>query len=177
MKYIIGLGNPGVKYAKTRHNVGWLVLVALADKFEAKWRQSNKAKSFYAKAEINGQEVELLRPAAYMNNSGQTVLYVKKKHPDVQVADFIVIHDDKDLDFGDVRVVCNRSSAGHRGVESVIAALGSKEFTRIRVGIKNELLEKMETDKFVLAKFSREERRQLEKEIVPQAVRLLEDSI
>ena len=175
MKYVIGLGNPGRKYSKTRHNIGWLVLDEIIGK--GKWCQSTKGKTYYFHTEISDNEVELLKPTTYMNNSGQTILRVKKNHPKSSIDDFIIIHDDKDLDFGQVQVAHGRSSAGHRGVESVIEALGSKDFTRIRVGVKNELLDKMETDKFVLNKFSREERKELKKKIIPRAIELVEDNI
>ena len=171
MKYIIGLGNPGRKYAKTRHNIGWLVLDELIGK--NKWKQGKSLPGFYFWLD---DQTELVKPTTFMNNSGQAVLAIKKKHPKSKVEDFIIVHDDKDLEFGVVKIEQGRSSAGHKGVESIIQALGSKDFWRVRVGVKNELLEKMETDKFVLGKFNREEKKQLG-EIVVKTIEMIKGKI
>lgn len=173
MKYVIGLGNPGRKYAKTRHNVGWLVLDELIGK--NKWQESKKLPGFYFWTKISEKEIELIKPTTFMNNSGRAVAYVKKKY-NLKPEDFIVIHDDKDLEFGQIKIEPGRGSAGHNGVQSVIDALGSKDFWRVRIGVKNELLEKMETDKFVLSKFNRQERKELPR-IIKEAIELIEDNI
>ena len=169
MKLIIGLGNPGAKYSKTRHNVGWLVLDSIAGK--NKWQDNAKAKAMYLKTEINGEEVELLKPTTFMNNSGAAVAYAVKKH-NLKLTDIIVIHDDKDIDFGKIKVTSSSRSAGHNGVKSVIEQLGSQDFTRIRVGIRNELLAKLPTDQFVLKNFTAEEKKQLP-EIIKEVVKLI----
>jgi len=155
MKLVIGLGNPGREYVNTRHNVGWLVLDSLAGK--EKWQENKKGGFFY----LDNQEMLLVKPATFMNNSGKIFTTLKKKYPKIKLTDIIVIHDDKDLDFGRMKVARDSSSAGHKGVQSIIEALGSQKFTRLRVGVKNELLEKMPTDKFVLGKFSKEEKGEL----------------
>ncbi len=174
MKLIIGLGNPGRKYSQTRHNVGWLVLDALAEK--EKWQENKRSKFYYLTKEINNQEVVLVKPTTFMNQSGLAMAYLKKKNPKLKLADIMVVHDDKDLDFGRIKLAKNSSSAGHKGVESIINALGSQDFTRVRVGVKNELLNKMETDKFVLSKFNREERKEL-KNIIEKTAELIKENI
>jgi len=173
MKIIVGLGNPGKKYEKTRHNLGWLVLNELAGK--VKWQENKKARFLYTHIEVSGDEVELIKPTTFMNNSGLAVAYIKKKY-NLKLSNVIVVHDDKDLDFGRIKVSKDSSSAGHNGVESIIQALGSKEFFRIRIGIKNSLLEKMTTDKFVLSKFSKEEAKKLD-DIIFQAAEKIKENI
>jgi PTH1 family peptidyl-tRNA hydrolase len=164
MKLIVGLGNPGGKYAKTRHNLGWMVLDALVD--GQKWQENKpggagsdfagKATFLYCQGQIKGQEVELVKPTTFMNNSGSAVAYIVRKH-NLGLSDIIVIHDDKDLNFGKIKIATDSSSAGHKGVQSIIDTLGSQKFLRIRIGIKNDLLAKMETDQFVLIRFNAEE--------------------
>lgn len=173
MKLIVGLGNPGKQYEKTRHNLGWLVLDKLAGK--NKWQENKKGKAFYSDVEIGGEEVELMKPTTFMNNSGLAVAYIKKKH-NLKFADLIVIHDDKDLEFGRVKTATDSGSAGHNGVKSLIDALGTQKFTRIRVGVKNELLEKMSTDKFVLSKFNKEELKQLDV-ILKEVIGIIKENI
>lgn len=132
MKVIVGLGNPGKKYAHTRHNAGWLALEALAGK--SRWQASAKAQARYCKAEIAGRQIELLKPTTYMNNSGLAVAYVLRKHH-LKPADLMVVHDDKDIALGEFKIQVNRGAAGHNGVQSIIDALGTKDFARIRIGI------------------------------------------
>lgn len=153
MKLIVGLGNPGKQYEKTRHNVGWMVL----DRFVSpkEWKESAKAQALFCKKEINGQEVEFFKPLTFMNNSGAAIAYAKKKHPR---AELIVVHDDKDIALGKIKVQTNRGPAGHKGVQSIIERLGTKNFTRVRVGIApaDKTITEDAAD-FVLAKFSKEE--------------------
>ncbi|MBI5621778.1 aminoacyl-tRNA hydrolase [Candidatus Falkowbacteria bacterium] len=174
MKFIIGLGNPGRQYAKTRHNIGWVVLDALAGK-KAKWQDSDKALAQHCRVEINDQEVELLKPQTFMNVSGKTAAFVVKKHH-AALDDLIIVHDDKDLPFGKIKLVRDHSSAGHRGVQSIIDALGTQDFWRLRIGVANNDLQKMATDKFVLSPFRWSEKRQL-KELIDWAVREIEGKI
>lgn len=153
MKLIVGLGNPGKEYEKTRHNVGWLVLDALAETFGSRWQESTKANALYQKIDLNGHEVELVKPTTYMNNSGQAVAYIKRKH-NLNVEDIIVVHDDKDIPLGTVKVQKERGDAGHNGVRSIVEHLKSNAFTRVRVGTASENKRKMQdTTKFVLSRF------------------------
>jgi len=163
MKLIIGLGNPGKEYAKTRHNIGWQVLDLLAG--EDKWSASKKVKAEYLKKEVNGKEVELFKPLTFMNNSGLAVAAALKNR-NLTFQDIIVIHDDKDLPLGRIKVQKGSSSAGHNGVQSIIDHLKTKDFARIRVGVASNNPKKMsDTSKFVLNRFSF-----LEKGRVKQAI-------
>lgn len=160
MKLIIGLGNPGKKYTNTRHNAGWVVLDALIGK--SQWKESEKAQAFIYKTEIEGKEVELIKPNTFMNNSGAAAAYALKKHP---TAELIVIHDDKDIPLGEIRVQTDRGAAGHNGVKSIMKHLGTQNFTRVRMGIATTELLSMDAADFVLENFSKEE-----KNILNQAI-------
>ncbi|MFH1291814.1 MAG: aminoacyl-tRNA hydrolase [bacterium] len=166
MKIIIGLGNPGAKYAKTRHNVGWMILDELSD---GKWHESKKSKAMYLKTEIDGEQVELIKPLTFMNNSGHSVSHTIKNHNLKLDKDLIVIHDDKDIELGKIKVQADRSSAGHKGVQSIIQQLGTQNFIRVRVGIANKKSLTQSTDKFVLKKFGWLEKTKL-KQTIDQAV-------
>src|SRR3989338_518570 len=163
MKLIIGLGNQGKEYAKTRHNIGWRVLDGLAG--NSKWQSSKKVKAEYLKKEVNGKEVELFKPRTFINNSGQAVAYAVKNH-NLTPKDIIVIHDDKDLPLGRIKVQAGASSAGHNGVQSIIDHLKTQAFTRIRLGIASDNPRKMsDTSKFVLNKFNLLEKGKVKKVI------------
>jgi len=161
MKLIVGLGNPGSKYIKTRHNIGFMVLDVLAEGEE--WKENKKANCLYLKKQINSEEVELVKPLTFMNNSGKAVNYIKQKHY-IKPEDILVIHDDIDLPLGEIKIQQNRSSAGHKGVQSIIDALGTKDFVRMRIGIRPEQLTQ-ETEDFVLEKFTPQEQEIIEEKI------------
>jgi PTH1 family peptidyl-tRNA hydrolase len=149
---IVGLGNPGKKYEKTRHNIGFRVI----DELEK---------------QIFDFDTFLLKPDNYMNNSGRAI---KKylTYNKISPKDLIVIHDDIDLPFETVKVSKDSSSAGHKGVQSIIDTLGTKDFTRIRIGIKPTIERKQETEKFVLENFTKDEEKQLSG-IIKKAVGLI----
>ncbi len=169
MKLIVGLGNPGKQYEKTRHNVGWMVL----DRFvsPSEWQKSAKAQAFYCQKEINGQEVKFFKPLTFMNNSGAAVAYAKKKHPR---AELIVVHDDKDIELGKIKIQTNRGPAGHKGVQSIIERLGTRNFTRLRVGTAPLDKNIGDTADFVLDKFTKEEQIILKKTIAATAEKITE---
>jgi len=160
---IVGLGNPGKKYEKTRHNVGFRVI----DELEKSFDFSSTSLG------INAQDKNIifLKPDNFMNNSGNVVREYLA-YEKIPTSNLIVIHDDIDLLFGDVRVSKDSSSAGHKGVQSIIDTLGTKDFTRIRIGIKQETERKQETEKFVLENFTKDEEKQLP-EIIKKAVGLI----
>ncbi len=162
MKLIVGLGNPGGKYEKTRHNVGFMVLDILAE--ETEWKESKKANCLYVKKQINSEKIELIKPLTFMNNSGRAINHIKQKHY-FKPKDIVVVHDDIDLPLGEIRVQQNKNSAGHKGVQSIIDALGTKDFIRIRIGIRPDKLN-IETEKFVIQKFNKEE-----KEIIAKTIK------
>ncbi|MCX6740785.1 MAG: aminoacyl-tRNA hydrolase [Candidatus Parcubacteria bacterium] len=145
---VVGLGNPGKKYARTRHNAGWLVLDYA---WPAKWQKSKNTAAAYYQTEMAGQPVELLKPLSFMNNSGQAVSVAAKKHQ-IAPAHIIVVHDDKDIALGQLKIQTNRGDAGHNGVKSIIAHLKTRSFVRIRVGIKP--LNDLPAGQLVLKNFS-----------------------
>lgn len=134
MKLIVGLGNPGEEYKNTRHNTGFIMLdFILGDKVE--WKEScGKTRGLFYKDSIAGKPVEFLKPLTFMNNSGKAVLCAKD-YRKTQLKDIVVIHDDIDLPIGKMKISFNRSSGGHNGLGSIIKALKSEEFLRIRIGI------------------------------------------
>ena len=126
MKLVVGLGNPGDEYKNTRHNTGRIVTSLIEKKWEEKKNPSSRAK-------LTTGQVKFLLPDNFMNNSGKSVAPLVKSKKDLQ--DLIVIYDDIDLPLGKMKISFNRSSGGHNGLNSVIKALKSQEFLRIRVGI------------------------------------------
>jgi len=172
MKLIIGLGNPGKKYEKTRHNVGWLALDLLAE--NDKWQQSKKAKAFYIKKEINGEQVELFKPTTYMNESGFSAYYALKHH-NLTANDVMVVYDDIDLPVGTIRVGKFDSAGGHKGVQSVIDHLKSNDFVRFRIGIKNNTTERQPAEKFVLQRFGLFEKKKINESLqkTVEAIKLI----
>lgn len=133
MHYIVGLGNPGIKYERTRHNVGWMVLDTLREQMGmGEPVMSSKCAGRIVEAMWEGEEVTLLYPETFMNNSGAAV---KRLVPRNEVERLIVVYDDIDLAFGELKVSVGRGDGGHNGVKSIIKEVGSKEFVRVRVGI------------------------------------------
>lgn len=173
MKLIVGLGNPGKRYEKTRHNVGFFVLDALHERLAGyginPWQLSKKFNAQVAGCSYKGEKIVLAKPMTFMNASGQAVQLIAhyyKATPD----DIIVVHDEKDMDLGVVKVQEDRGHAGHNGIRSIIDHIGSKKFSRVRVGIASSNKRKMDdTAKFVLGKFGMFEKGKM-KESVGKAV-------
>ena len=155
---IVGLGNPGKEYALTRHNVGFLVCDALAD--GASWSLKKAFNGEVAELVEGRKKTLLLKPWTFMNLSGEAVRAVMQFYK-ISLTQIIVVHDDADLAFGDIRMQSGRGSAGHNGVKSIMECLGSAEFTRVRVGIGRPSNEKMGLDAFVLEKWTAEEQQKL----------------
>lgn len=165
MWLIAGLGNPGEKYAATRHNVGFMVLDRISEKYRIKF--SVRDNYFLGKGSIDRVSVTLLKPLTYMNLSGSAVKRVLKKSnlfKDDGIANLIVIHDDLDLDPGIVRIRKTGSSGGHKGIESVIKETGSKDFIRIKIGIGRD--REVPVEQYVLRKFRPSEKKQVEDAIL-----------
>jgi PTH1 family peptidyl-tRNA hydrolase len=168
MRMVVGLGNPGPKYAAHRHNVGFMVVEALAERLDADpWRDKFQAR--VARAEIGDAQLVLLEPQTYMNESGRSVQAAAAfyKHDPAEVC---VLHDELDLPFGQVRIKVGGGHAGHNGLRSIIACLGTPEFVRVRVGIGRPPPGfRGEVASFVLAPFDGTESAQLA-ELVKQSV-------
>lgn len=157
MKLIVGLGNPGNKYKITRHNAGFLVV----DKLRQKIGLSKFSKSFFNKAlltkgQFRGSQIMLMKPLAYMNNSGPSVKKIVAKYK-VNYQDLLVVYDDLDIMLGYLRFRPKGSSAGHKGLQSVIEALGAQEFNRLRIGIDSQQRGKQDTVDYVLSKFDQQQ--------------------
>ena len=153
MKAIIGLGNPGMKYAGTRHNIGFDAVTAIADKYNLSIN-NKKFKGVYADGHIAGEKVLLIQPQTFMNLSGECVREVAdfyKLNPD----EIIIICDDINLDVGRLRIRKNGSAGGHNGLKNIIAHLGTEEFPRIRVGV-GEKTEGWDLADYVLARFDKD---------------------
>lgn len=132
MYLIVGLGNPGIEYRETRHNVGFMVIEKWSSNLGITLRETKLAKD--ALIQFNDKKVILMCPLTYMNLSGKAVKAYKDYYG-IQTEDILVVHDDLDLPVGRVKISRNGGSGGHRGVSSVIEYLGSKEFPRVRIGI------------------------------------------
>ena len=134
MSYIIaGLGNPGEEYEGSRHNAGRMAVEKLAKTLGAEWKEDKKLNALKAEAKIGKEKVTLILPQGFMNNSGASlkplVTSVKK------ASELAVAHDDLDLPLGRIKLSFNRSSGGHRGVDSIVKNIKTTEFLRIRVGV------------------------------------------
>ena len=157
MKVIVGLGNPDKNYQLTRHNFGFIVLDYLANLEGIKFNKEPRFNAEVASIESVNEALLLVKPLTYMNNSGLTVTKIKNYYK-ISNEDFLLIYDDLDLPFNKIRVT-GQSSAGHKGVESIIKSLGTNELSRIRLGINNE--SKLKAETFVLQKFSLTEQKNL----------------
>ena len=131
---IVGLGNPGVEYAKTRHNAGFMLLELLAAKWRADWNNEKKFRARVAKTEREGRRVVLCEPQTYMNLSGETVGALVSFFQ-LPLKQLIVAVDDADLPLGEIRLRPGGSSGGHHGLESIEAHLATREYARLRIGI------------------------------------------
>jgi PTH1 family peptidyl-tRNA hydrolase len=131
---VVGLGNPGPVFAKTRHNLGFMVADLLAARAGSNYKLHKRSGADVATGRLAGRPVILGKPRSYVNESGRQVAGLAKFYS-VPAGDIIVVHDDLDLDFGRIRLKLGGGEGGHNGVRSVAAALGTKDFHRVRVGI------------------------------------------
>ncbi len=172
MKMIVGLGNPGKLYEKTRHNMGFIVI----DNFAKSMGLSIDKKKFnalYTDINVDGEKVLLVKPLSYMNLSGEVVQSFAN-YFDIDYTDILVISDDLDLDFLDYRLRLFGSSGGHNGLKDIERCLGSNRFRRFRIGISNN--KEINTKDYVLGKFSRKDTKEIE-ELLPKTVEILTDFI
>jgi PTH1 family peptidyl-tRNA hydrolase len=182
MFYIVPLGNPGEKYSDTRHNVGWLAL----DYCRQSWRlpelvESRSLSGHLTDGIVNGTEVKILYPDTFMNNSGAAV---KKLVSTSDISQLIVVHDDIDLPFGQIKLAKGKGGGGNNGVSSIIQKIGSKDFIRIRIGIAPKSFWTGKTkrpqgggplERFVLKSFGKAEQKELDfvYEKVKEAIELV----
>lgn len=157
MKLIIALGNPGKKYEKTRHNFAQIIIHDwLKQNDFNKLKDNNELNAKTSEGKIDGQKVIVAFPLTFMNDSGEPALKLKNYFK-IKPNDLIVIHDDLDITFGRIKVNENIGSAGHKGVQSIINILQTKDFLRIRLGLKSTEMENIPAENYVLQKFSKQE--------------------
>ncbi|SPQ01800.1 Peptidyl-tRNA hydrolase [Candidatus Sulfobium mesophilum] len=152
MWLLVGLGNPGSRYAKTRHNIGFLVLEELADRQDLEFREKTDYK--ICDGSIEGEKIALIEPLTFMNRSGSAVRKVVDRFA-IPPENIIVVHDDLDLETGRLKVRRRGSSGGHKGLESIIQCIGSSDFIRVKIGIGRD--QRVPVEKFVLSRFAKEE--------------------
>jgi PTH1 family peptidyl-tRNA hydrolase len=159
---MVGLGNPGADYERTRHNAGFLVVEELARRVSAKWKLEKKFSVRMAQIEHGGRRVLLAQPQTFMNASGGAVGALVNFYQ-VPLQQLLVIVDDADLPLGEIRLRAKGSSGGHHGLESIEQHVGSREFARLKVGIGRTKDGRREITNYVLGKFGADEKKLLEK--------------
>jgi PTH1 family peptidyl-tRNA hydrolase len=179
MYYLVGLGNPGVEYEKTRHNVGFLALDFIINEFSLS-APANRSwcSGRVTEGLLGNEEVTLLYPETFMNNSGVAVKKLVKPN---EVQSLVVLYDDTALPIGAVKVSFGRGDGGHNGIKSIVSALGTKDFIRVRIGVapkafltgKTKLIAGADLSKFVLQKFSKGEEKALNVEVLPKVANIL----
>lgn len=177
VRLIVGLGNVGKKYEKTRHNAGFMAVDAYREEKDfPEWQEKQKFKAHISEDFMAGQKVVLVKPTTLMNLSGESVRALKDFYK-VQNEDITVIHDELDLPFGTVKSKNGGGSAGHNGLKSLIKHIG-EDFHRIRIGVKNVQLvdstsspsvKQIDSADFVLANFSQQELKKLP-EVIQEAI-------
>lgn len=158
MFLIVGLGNPGKEYENTRHNIGFNAVDVIARKYKIELNRI-KFKGVYGETFIGGEKVILLKPATYMNLSGESIRAVMDFYK-ISEDDVLVIYDDISLEVGRLRIRDKGSAGGHNGIKSIISHMGTEEFGRIKIGVgqpKGDLVN------YVLGNFAKEERELLDK--------------
>ena len=162
-KIFIGLGNPGDRYKHTRHNLGYLSIDSFMEKHQlADLSDDKKSDGSLLKSELHDREILLFKSSRYMNESGLSVNLLRK-YRNIDMSDICIIHDDLDLDVGEVRIKYSGGHGGHNGLRDIIQACGTKDFIRIRMGIGHP--DKDEVIDYVLSKPKKEE-----KEILDQSI-------
>jgi len=164
MIIIIGLGNPGEKFKNTRHNVGFMAVDAFAEKNNfPEFKLQKKSNALVSENILGGETVILAKPQTFMNDSGKSVRAITKPYALTPKPLLVIIHDDIDLPVGKIKIVEERGSAGHKGVESIIKSVGNEGLVRFRIGIAGKA--DVEAMKVVLKKFSAEEQKTINETI------------
>ncbi|MEG0873241.1 MAG: aminoacyl-tRNA hydrolase [Clostridia bacterium] len=160
MKIVIGLGNPGREYVKTRHNLGFMFIEFLEKKYMS-YKNRKALSSLIYETSIGEQRVIFVKPQTYMNLSGEAVQKVKNWYK-VENEDILIVFDDIDIDFGDIKYKENGSGGSHNGMKNIVQVLGTKEIPRLRIGTGNIKHEDQDITNFVLEKFSKQELSKIE---------------
>lgn len=182
MIVIAGLGNPGKKYENTRHNVGFMVLDKLKEEFNTSFKTSDKFNSETAEAtltfpnEKKHVKVLLVKPQTFMNESGEAIAAISNFYKLRAEDQLWIVHDDLDIDLGSIRIRLKGSSAGQKGIESIIEKLGTDRFVRFRVGIRPKEGQKNPAEEFVLEKFKSSEKKVVAEKI-EEVVKIINESL
>ena len=168
MKLIVGLGNPGKEYEKTRHNIGYMVI----DNYitDVSWKNDKLANTY--KTKINNEDVLFIKPTTFMNLSGEAVSYYVNYYK-IELSNILIIQDDMDLELGKLRLKLNSADGGHNGIKNIIQNLNTKNFLRLKIGISkpdNNVID------YVLSKFTNEEQKILN-ESLNQTKNIINDFI
>ncbi len=169
MKIFVGLGNPGKKYENTRHNAGFILIDAFCEENGGVFSFDRKFNAEIAKVIVDEEEMLLVKPQTFMNNSGESVSKILN-YFNASPEELLVIHDDVDLEFGQTKLQFDRGSAGHKGVQNVIDMLGTQEFWRFRVGVGKSSHPEIGTEKWTLMDFSEEELSQVKNIKIPTQI-------
>lgn len=173
MKVIVGLGNPGKKYANTRHNVGFLFVDSVVKSLGGKFTLNSKLRSELFLTNIQNQKVLFVKPITYMNLSGDSVRLIVDYYK-VNIDDILVIYDDLDLPCGKIRIRDNGSSGGHKGMQSIIDHLKINDIKRVRIGIDSTY--RKDVIDYVLGNFSKEEF-DIINNVLDKSTKIIEDFI
>lgn len=152
---IVGLGNPGQEYEKTRHNIGWMLIDELASRWSASLQSRPKDKCQLGSGMVNGRKVWLCKPTTYMNLSGEAVQPLMAYY-DIPRENLLVLSDDVHLDFGRARLRAKGSSGGQKGIQNIIQRLGSEDFARLRLGV-GPFIQGRNLSSFVLDRFPKDQ--------------------
>ena len=169
MKLIVGLGNPGKKYQKTRHNVGFMFVDQVVESYNEKFKLDKARLAEIAEVNINGEKVIIIKPQTYMNLSGNAVSLVKSFYK-INIEDILIVYDDLDLDLARIKIKPSGSSGGHNGIKSLISSLGTQDIKRVRIGISKG---NTDTINYVLGNFNKVEKKEIDMviELAPSIAR------
>lgn len=157
---IVGLGNPGSKYTDNRHNIGFKAIDRFAGKFDfPKWSEKQTLRCLISENILENNKIILIKPTTYMNDSGQAVQAVQRYYR-IDNSQSLVVHDDVDIDFGQIRLRIGGKAAGHNGIKSIISSCG-EDFGRARIGIGPKMPAAVPSEDFVLKNFSKKEEAEL----------------
>jgi PTH1 family peptidyl-tRNA hydrolase len=174
MKLILAQGNPEPKYSNTRHNIGFIVIDEFAKSLDLTWSEKPKFAALIAETTIDGEKVILAKPTTYYNETGQSARKLVDFYSIMPEHDLLVIHDDLALPFGTIRTRKQGSDAGNNGIKSLNSHIGP-EYHRIRIGVSNDLRERVGDVDFVLAKLNKDESDQLYTSVLPKAIEYIRD--
>lgn len=173
MKIVFAQGNPDRKYARTRHNTGFLVLDAFGDAHEALWKDVDKFTARIAEITLNGEKILLVKPSSFYNDTGVVARKLLDFYKADPSKDILVIHDDLALPLGTIRIREKGGDAGNNGIKSLNTYIGTS-FPRIRIGIWTEMRDRMDDVDFVLGNYSKDEEKKLKKDIMPHVLDLID---